>query len=100
MSKIYRDEDIKRRLEQTIFIGFGDKNENEDSKEKLAEKLLYFCIINEEKFKPTHKKSKSADVDSDDEEDKTTKKEQVCVCLTSNILLVTWSLLLFKFERI
>lgn len=74
----YSEEDIKKRLELTIFVGFDVA----DSKDQLPEKLLYHCLVNEEKAaKASSKKAK--DDDSDEETPDATKKEQRCICLTS-----------------
>lgn len=72
----FPDEELKKRLELTIFMGF---EESKDQAESVQEKLLYFCIVNEEKVK-----SKKKDEDSEDEEDlkNVQRKDQRCVCLS------------------
>ena len=55
---------LQKRLETQIFIGFGKENENEDKGDKVAEKLIYFTTVTEEK---PPKKGKR---DDDDDERK------------------------------
>lgn len=73
----YSDEDIKKRLELTLFTGF-DENADLDTKDSIPEKLLYFCLVNEEKAKS----SKKNDDSDDDDELKFAKKDQRCICLS------------------
>ena len=47
----YSEEDIKKRLELTLFIGFDRTDGQSDSKEHIPEKLLYHQLVSEEKVK-------------------------------------------------
>ncbi len=76
------DNDVRKRLEIELFVGFDD----DDPRDKIPEKLLQLAIVNEEKRTKDKAFFKSGDNSSEGEDDE--KKDRVLtsiICITSTL---------------